>query len=122
MTRPPMHPLSKSETEGYQNTVVLLPTLIAYFVPLFYLWNKVDYPESLGLGSFDNGRAGVFESWWYSYKLLGRHHVWDLILFVYMWLGPALIGTWFVRWQATQKKASSQENDAATPDDRSANA
>ncbi|HVH86190.1 MAG TPA: hypothetical protein VM912_05660, partial [Terriglobales bacterium] len=58
---------------------------LGYMIPLFWLWNRADYPDSFGVQITAYGKAGLMESWYYSYLLLQRHHVLDVITFIYMW-------------------------------------
>jgi hypothetical protein len=71
----------------------LLATL-AYGVPLVWLWIQTDFPDSLGVQISAHGKAGVIESWYYSYLLLERHRPLDIITFFYMWT-PVV---WFIAW------------------------
>lgn len=57
---------------------------IGYMIPLFWMWSVTDFPDSFGV-QVDRGRAGVVEDWYYSYLLLQRHHVLDVVTFIYMW-------------------------------------
>jgi hypothetical protein len=64
---------------------------VAYFIPLFYLWARIDFPASLGVHITAHGTTGLLENWYYSYLLLQRHRPLDLISFCYMWvivIGP----------------------------------
>jgi hypothetical protein len=70
---------------------------IAYVVPCFWLWSLIDYQDLIGARwTRSSGRGETLEEWYYSYLLLERHHVLDLITFVYMW--APLAG--FVGWIA----------------------
>jgi len=66
---------------------ILLATL-AYLIPLFWLWERVNFPDSLGVQIAAHGRVGLLENWYYSYLLLGRHRFLDIVTFAYMWAPP----------------------------------
>lgn len=73
---------------------VLLGTL-AYMIPLFWLWNRTDYPDSLGVTITAHGKAGLLENWYYSYLLVERHRVMDDLTFLYMWAPILGLIAWF---------------------------
>ena len=76
--------------------------LFVYAVSLVWLWNRTGFPDSLGVQTGD-GRMSVLENWYYSYLLLQRHQVLDVVTFIYMW---AFIG--FFGWLAYKfRKAKS---------------
>jgi len=62
---------------------------LAYMVPLFWLWSRTDFPDSLGVHITAHGNAGLLENWFYSYLLLERHRVLDDLTFLYMWMPVA---------------------------------
>src|SRR6185437_7616763 len=62
---------------------ILLGSL-AYFIPLFWLWNHIDFPDSLGIQITAHGKAGLLENWYYSYLLVERHRILDVFAFAYM--------------------------------------
>ncbi|MEO6152867.1 MAG: hypothetical protein ABIT09_05085 [Croceibacterium sp.] len=69
---------------------------LAYMLPLLWLWAKVDFPDSVGLDITAHGEGGLIESWWYSYLLLERHTMLDIVTFAYMWAGVVAIIAWIV--------------------------
>ena len=73
----------------------MLLILIPYMFPLFWLWNRTNFPDSFGVHT-DRGKAGVFESWYYSYLLLERHKPLDLVAFAYMWVPVVGVVAWLV--------------------------
>jgi hypothetical protein len=77
---------------------VLLATL-AYMIPLFVLWDRTNYPDSLGVQITAHGKAGFLENWYYSYLLLQRHRALDVLTFAYMW--APIVG--YVGWLVLPK-------------------
>lgn len=75
---------SSSEPEARPANWKILLWSLAYMIPLLWMWNLTDYPDSFGV-EFGRGKAGALESWYYSYLLLQRHHVLDVVTFIYMW-------------------------------------
>ena len=73
--------------------------VLVYMIPLFWLWSRTDFPDSLGVHITAHGKAGLIENWYYSYLLVERHHPLDDVAFLYMW-GP-IAG--FIGWFAFRK-------------------
>ena len=86
-------PVDKPARTTWWKTILFC---LAYMIPLFWLWTGTDFPDSLGIHITAHGRVGLLENWYYSYLLLQRHHVLDIITFIYMW--SIVIG--FIGWIA----------------------
>lgn len=84
-------PVDKPARTNWWKTILFS---LAYMIPLFWLWSSTDFPDSLGVHITAHGKAGLVEDWYYSYLLLQRHHVLDIITFIYMW--SIIVG--FVCW------------------------
>jgi len=73
--------------------------MLAYVAGLLWLWIQTDFPNSLGVQIAARGKVGAIEDWYYSYLLIERHRVLDVVAFLYMW-GP-IAG--FIGWFAFRK-------------------
>jgi hypothetical protein len=87
---------------GWRGNLKIIVGTVAYMIPLFWLWSRDDYPDSLGIHITAHGKAGVIENWWYSYLLIERRHVLDIVLFLYMW-APLLAVIGYFAWPALRK-------------------
>lgn len=75
----------------------------AYMIPLILLWDRTDYPNSLGVHIAAHDRKiELLEKWYYSYLLLERHHLIDVAMFFYMWLPFIGILVWSV-WKRFER-------------------
>jgi hypothetical protein len=85
--------------------------VIAYMIPLFWLWNRTDFPDGLGVHITAHGKVGLLENWWYSYLLVERHRPWDLVTFAYMWAVVAGFVAWigWALWRDRQGKNAAEE-------------
>ncbi|WP_375380995.1 hypothetical protein [uncultured Sphingomonas sp.] len=95
-----------------KNLAIIFGTLV-YMLPLFWLWQKTGYPESLGFRITARGKGGLIENWWYSYRLIERHNIWDVVAFVYMWAAVVGIVAWLVWAVVNGRRAAAQEKGAA---------
>jgi len=86
--------------------------VLAYTFPLFWLWNRTGYPDSLGVHITAHGKCGLIEHWWYSYLLLERHRPWDVVLFVYTWAPVAGFIGWMI-WSIRREPADAIQDEAA---------
>ena len=71
----------------------------AYMIPLVGLWIWTDYPDGLGghIDGFQWWTGKLVGYYYYSYLLLERHRLLDLVTFIYMW-APVAAGTvWLAR-------------------------
>jgi hypothetical protein len=75
-------PVDKAARSSWWKTILFS---IAYMIPLFWLWNSTDFPDSLGIHITAHGKTGLLENWYYSYLLLQRHRLIDVVTFIYMW-------------------------------------
>jgi hypothetical protein len=71
--------------------LAIFAIVIAYMVPLLALWSITDFPDSFGIHIAAHGKAGLLENWYYSYLLIGRHQILDLLTFLWMWMPLAAI-------------------------------
>lgn len=94
---PDAEPPTKTAQKGNWWKIILWSA--GYMIPLIWMWSRTDYPDSFGVHITAHGRAGLAESWYYSYLLLKRHHVLDVITFVYMW--SIVIG--LIAWIASKQ-------------------
>jgi len=94
-----------------QNLKVIVGT-VTYMLPLFWLWNKDNYPDGFGVHITAHGKAGILESWWYSYLLVQRHHLWDIVLFVYMWAIVIAFAAWVIRGVWKDRAAKLHRNES----------
>ncbi len=83
-----------------------------YMIPLFWMWHKVDYPDSFGVHFHEHGKAGLLESWWYSYLLLERHRIWDVVTFIDMW-SVIVGGVWWIVWTYLRNRKAEKSTDPA---------
>jgi hypothetical protein len=90
-----------NEEEGFSPSVrprfgrlTTILFMVLYFVPLFILQSLTDFPNSFGVHEMSHGRGRALEDWFYSYLLLQRHQVLDVITFAYMW--APIVG--FIAW------------------------
>ena len=74
-----------------RRNLLLFAAVLAYIVPLFWLQGKAHYPDSFGLHLLAHGRGRLIEEYYDSYVLIERRHLWDVVLFLYMW-APAVAG------------------------------
>jgi hypothetical protein len=59
---------------------------VAWVIPTFWLMGQDDYPDSFGVHyQSKTGRGQTAEDFYYSYLLLQRHHVLDVITFAFLW-------------------------------------
>ena len=65
-----------------------------YVVILIWLWAETDFPHSLGVDIAAHGKAGALLSWYYSYLLLERHALLDIVTFAFMWAPVAGFAWW----------------------------
>lgn len=73
--------------------------------PSFLLMDQDGYPESFGIHYHStSGRGQTFEDFYYSYVLLQRHHLLDVITFVWMWAPLVGILVWVVYAQIRSPK------------------
>lgn len=89
----------------WRSGLKVFAVMLSYMIPLFWLWSKTGYPDSLGAHILARGKAGLIESWWYSYLLLGRDTSWDILTFVYMWLPVLGCVIWLGRAFVQDRKA-----------------
>jgi len=85
----------------WRRLLLTVAIVIPYMLPMFWMWQRTGYPDSLGVHIAARGKAGVFESWWYSYLLVERGNAWDIILFGYMWLPIIAFVGWLI-WAVRQ--------------------
>jgi hypothetical protein len=90
----------------------LLVTL-GYMIPLLWLWNRTDFPDSLGIHITAHGKAGLLENWYYSYLLVERHHILDDVAFAYMWAPIVGLVGWFAARKLRRMKFSIYADDEA---------
>ena len=86
-------PINAARKASWWKTILFV---LAYMIPLFWLWNRTDFPDSFGIHITAHGKVGLTESWYYSYLLLERHRILDVVTFIYMWV--VIVG--FVGWVA----------------------
>ncbi|MBW8753334.1 MAG: hypothetical protein JF595_04165 [Sphingomonadales bacterium] len=86
----------KKPSRWRENIKIIIGTIV-YMLPLFWLWNKDNYPDGFGIHITAHGKAGLLESWWYSYLLIERHRFWDVVLFIYMWAAVIAVASWVIR-------------------------
>jgi hypothetical protein len=79
--------------------------VVAYMVPLFWLWQRTGFPDALDVHITAHGKAGLFENWWYSYLLIERHRIWDLVTFAYMWAAVVAVVIWLERSFLADRRA-----------------
>jgi hypothetical protein len=71
---------------------IIFLLVLLWVGPSFWLMDQDGYPESFGIHYHSmSGRGQTAEQFYYSYVLLQRHHVLDVITFAWMW--APLIGT-----------------------------
>jgi hypothetical protein len=95
----------------WRDTLKVMFVVLLYMVPLFWMWGRTGFPDDLGVHITAHGKAGLLESWWYSYLLLERHRPWDLVTFAYMWAAAAGILGW-VAWVIMQNRKAKVEEAA----------
>ena len=77
----------------------------AWVVPSFWLMSEVRYPDSFGVHyQSSTGRGQTAEQFYYSYLLLERHHLLDVITFAWMWAPLVGIIGWIVYAQIQSPK------------------
>lgn len=87
----------------WDNALKTLLVMLCYMPPMFWLWSKTDFPKSFGIRITAHGKGAVLEEWWYSYLLLERHHVWDILTFAYMW-APLIGFVGYLLWTKLGKR------------------
>src|SRR5262249_664736 len=102
-------PVDKPARESWWKTILFS---LAYMIPLFWLWDRTGFPDSLGIHISAHGKTGVLEDWYYSYLLIERHTVLDIVTFLYMCavvVGFAAWATlsWLKKRQVTETPAPS---------------
>jgi hypothetical protein len=107
------------EPVGWRKILALVLCVLAYMTPLFWMWSVTGYPDSFGVHITAHGRAGLIESWGYSYLLLNRHYVLDLLLFAYMWTPAVPVLAWLggIVWQAHLYKSTKRSANASRSSD-----
>jgi hypothetical protein len=79
-----------------RGTIAFWAAVLAWGVGIAALSVLAKYPGSFGM-RFGSGRAGLIETFLYSYLLVERHHWWDIALIAWMW-GPLLgLAAWAMR-------------------------
>ena len=66
--------------------VTTVALVLAYMLPLVGLWSLTDFPSSFGIHIAAHGAAGLLRNWYFSYLLIERHEVLDVLTFLWMWL------------------------------------
>jgi hypothetical protein len=80
---------------GWKKWLLITGFAAVYAIPLFFwLLRKIDFPDSFGVRITAHGKAGVFDTWWYSYLLVERHRPLDLVTFAYMWIPVVAFAGW----------------------------
>ena len=101
----------------WREALKVFAIVVPYMIPLFSLWNKTGFPDDLGVHIAAHGKAGVIESWWYSYLLIEMHRFWDVVTFIYMWAAVAGFLIWVVTLVVADRR-SKQDGTQVDPDVR----
>lgn len=88
-------PPQETGMAGWKKALLTIAVVLGYMIPLFVLWTKTGYPDSLGVHITAHGKAGLIENWYYSYLLVERHRALDDVAFAYMWAPIAGFIGWF---------------------------
>jgi len=88
----------------WRQALLTIGGVIAYMIPLFWLWSSVGWPESFGITITAHGKAGLLENWYYSYLLVERPSLIDDVTYLYMWAPIAGLIGWF-GWKQYRSRA-----------------
>src|SRR3569623_2169666 len=91
---------------GWRRSLKVVFLSLLYMIPLFWLWIHANYPDSLGVHITAHGKTGLLENWWYSYLLVERHQVLDVVTFLYMWAPAVVFLGWLARSMLLDRKAA----------------
>jgi hypothetical protein len=91
----------------WRETWSVIVTVIAYMIPLIWLWEQTGYPDEFGIHVTAHGKAGLLENWWYSDLLLERHRIVDIVTFAYMWAAVVGIVAW-LGWAVVKDRRAKQ--------------
>ena len=104
---------TEKKQSRWRDALKTIVVVLLYLIPLFWLWSRTGYPDNLGVHITAHGKAGLLENWWYSYLLLERHQLWDIVTFAYMWTAVAAIIGWVI-WALMQDRKAKAAADKAT--------
>jgi hypothetical protein len=94
----------------------ILLAAVAYMIPLFWLWARAGFPDSMGVHIAAHGKVGLLEDWYYSYLLLERHTPLDIVTFLYMWGIVSGYVAWLVwAWQKDKRAKQAAAVNRNTP-------
>ena len=107
MSSVPVEDIPPKKSKAWGNVKIVVG-VVAYMLPLFWLWRLIGFPEASSIHITAHGRAGLIENWWYSYLLIQRHRPLDVLCFAYMWAGIIVLFYPLARdlWRSRHSKTS----------------